>query len=268
MPQATAPAFRPRRGPARRPARRDRRARPSLLRPRCADGQRRRIRRAVPRAAGARGASILRSSRRIRRRSASAGRPRPRSSRSGTACRCCRSAPRRTRTAGAAAKFDARIRRDLGLAPDAPPVEYMAELKFDGLAISLRYEDGALVQAATRGDGEVGEDVTRNMRTIRAIPLRLRGRGAPEVLEVRGEVYMTRRDFEALERAAARRRAEDVRQSAQHGGRRACASSIRRRPRSGRFTSSPTASARSSGFASPADALAACSMRSRRSACR
>ena len=100
--------------------------------------------------------------------------------------------------AGAAAKFDARIRRDLGLAPDAPPVEYMAELKFDGLAINLRYEKGALVQAATRGDGEVGEDVTRNIRTIRAIPPRLRGRGAPEVLEIRGEVYMTRRDFEAL----------------------------------------------------------------------
>ena len=101
-------------------------------------------------------------------------------------------------TVGAAAKFDARIRRDLGLAPGAPPVDYLAELKFDGLAISLRYEDGILVQAATRGDGEVGEDVTGNIRTIRAIPQRLRGRRAPRVLEVRGEVYMTRRDFEAL----------------------------------------------------------------------
>jgi DNA ligase (NAD+) len=101
-------------------------------------------------------------------------------------------------TIGAAAKFDARIRRELGLAADAPPVEYLAELKFDGLAISVRYEEGALVRAATRGDGEVGEDVTRNIRTIRAIPQRLRGRGAPRVLEIRGEVYMTRRDFEAL----------------------------------------------------------------------
>ncbi len=101
-------------------------------------------------------------------------------------------------TIGAAAKFDARIRRELGLAADAPPVEYLAELKFDGLAISLRYEDGALVRAATRGDGEVGEDVTRNIRTIRAIPPRLRAHHAPRVLEIRGEVYMTRRDFEAL----------------------------------------------------------------------
>jgi DNA ligase (NAD+) len=101
-------------------------------------------------------------------------------------------------TVGAAAKFDARIRRDLGLAPDAPPVEYLAELKFDGLAISLRYEDGILVRAATRGDGEIGEDVTGNIRTIRAIPQRLRGRRVPRVFEVRGEVYMTRRDFEAL----------------------------------------------------------------------
>ena len=101
-------------------------------------------------------------------------------------------------TVGAAAKFDARIRRDLGLAPEAPPVDYMAELKFDGLAINLRYENGALVTAATRGDGEVGEAVTRNIRTIRAIPQRLRGSHPPAVLEIRGEVYMTRRDFEAL----------------------------------------------------------------------
>ncbi len=101
-------------------------------------------------------------------------------------------------TVGAAAKFDARIRRDLGLAPEAPPVDYMAELKFDGLAINLRYENGALVTAATRGDGEVGEDVTRNIRTIRSIPQRLRGSHPPAVLEIRGEVYMTRRDFEAL----------------------------------------------------------------------
>ena len=78
-----------------------------------------------------------------------------------------------------------------------PPVEYVAELKFDGLAMSLRYEDGVLVQAATRGDGEVGEDVTQNMRTIRQIPLRLPAE-APPLLEVRGEVYMRRDDFESL----------------------------------------------------------------------
>ncbi len=102
-----------------------------------------------------------------------------------------------TRPEGAA-QFDARIRRDLGLGPDAPPVEYDAELKFDGLAISLRYEDGRLAVAATRGDGEVGEDVTRNIHTIRAIPLRLAGKRPPAVLEVRGEVYMSRKDFARL----------------------------------------------------------------------
>jgi DNA ligase (NAD+) len=97
-----------------------------------------------------------------------------------------------------AAQFDARIRRDLGLADDAPPVEYDAELKFDGLAVSLRYERGRLVVAATRGDGEVGEDVTRNIHTIRAIPLELEARKPPGVLEIRGEVYMTRKDFVRL----------------------------------------------------------------------
>lgn len=91
--------------------------------------------------------------------------------------------------------FDARTRKKLGLEESDPPVEYAAELKFDGLAISLRYEQGLLVQAATRGDGEVGEDVTQNIRTIRQIPLRLQG-DPPEVLEVRGEVYMRRADFE------------------------------------------------------------------------
>jgi DNA ligase (NAD+) len=101
-------------------------------------------------------------------------------------------------TADAAAKFDARIRRDLGLAEDAPPVDYVAELKFDGLAISLRYERGILAVAATRGDGEVGEDVTANVRTVRAIPQRLATPSPPAVLEVRGEVYMRRADFEAL----------------------------------------------------------------------
>ena len=82
-------------------------------------------------------------------------------------------------TAEGAAKFDARIRRDLGLGRDAPPVEYIAELKFDGLAISLRYEAGRLAVAATRGDGEVGEDVTRNVHTIRAVPLKLSSRKPP-----------------------------------------------------------------------------------------
>jgi DNA ligase (NAD+) len=91
--------------------------------------------------------------------------------------------------------FDERVRRELELSPEAPPVEYSAELKFDGLAINLRYEAGVLVQAATRGDGETGEDVTQNIRTIGQIPLRLLGE-APPVLEVRGEVYMRRDAFE------------------------------------------------------------------------
>ena len=94
-----------------------------------------------------------------------------------------------------ARNFDARVRRALGLEEGAGPVEYAAELKFDGLAISLRYEDGVLARAATRGDGETGEDVTQNVRTIHCIPLRLRG-AAPALLEVRGEAYMSRGDFE------------------------------------------------------------------------
>jgi DNA ligase (NAD+) len=101
-----------------------------------------------------------------------------------------------TEASGAEA-FDARIRRELGLPETDPPVAYAAELKFDGLAINLRYEHGVLVTAATRGDGEQGEDVTQNIRTVGQIPLRLHG-AAPEVLEVRGEVYMRRDDFEAL----------------------------------------------------------------------
>ena len=96
-----------------------------------------------------------------------------------------------------AENFDTRIRKELGLTPFDPPTDYVAELKFDGLALSLRYEAGVLVQAATRGDGETGEDVTQNIRTIRQIPLRLPA-AAPAVLEVRGEVYMRRPDFEAL----------------------------------------------------------------------
>jgi len=91
--------------------------------------------------------------------------------------------------------FDARVRKLLGLGDAAPAVEYVAELKFDGLAINLRYEHGVLVQAATRGDGETGEDVTQNVRTVRRIPLRLHG-AVPPLLEVRGEVFMSRPDFE------------------------------------------------------------------------
>lgn len=100
-------------------------------------------------------------------------------------------------TAQGAAAFDQRVRKLLALADTDPPVAYTAELKFDGLAINLRYERGVLVQAATRGDGETGEDVTHTVRTIAGLPKRLRGVDAA-VLEVRGEVFMRRDDFEAL----------------------------------------------------------------------
>lgn len=120
-----------------------------------------------------------------------------------------------TSDAGALA-FDARVRRELNLADGAPPVDYACELKFDGLAISLRYENGVLARAATRGDGETGEDVTQNIRTIGQIPLRLirtsvgtstqdlfqeaaeAPTAPPAVLEVRGEVYIRRGDFDRL----------------------------------------------------------------------
>jgi DNA ligase (NAD+) len=100
-------------------------------------------------------------------------------------------------TPAGAEKFDARVRKALALADDAAPVDYTAELKFDGLAINLRYEHGVLTQAATRGDGETGEDVTHTVRTIRSVPDKLKGVSA-KVLEVRGEVFMRRDDFEAL----------------------------------------------------------------------
>ena len=106
-------------------------------------------------------------------------------------------------TAQGAVSFDVRIRKELELSPEAPPVAYAVELKFDGLAMSLRYEDHVLVRAATRGDGAVGEDVTHNIRTVGQIPLRLPP-SAPTILEVRGEVYMAREDFDKLnERQAA-----------------------------------------------------------------
>lgn len=108
--------------------------------------------------------------------------------------------------------FDARVRKELELTADAPPVMYVAEPKFDGLAINLRYEEGVLVQATTRGDGESGEDVTQNIRTIGQIPLRLDAtqQAAPPVLEVRGEVFMRRDDFERLNERQRQRMAAGV----------------------------------------------------------
>jgi DNA ligase (NAD+) len=94
--------------------------------------------------------------------------------------------------------FDARVRRGLGRGADDPPVRYVCELKIDGLAISLRYEGRRFVRGATRGDGTTGEDVTANLRTVRAIPLTLKDDPPADALEVRGEVYMPRGAFAAL----------------------------------------------------------------------
>jgi DNA ligase (NAD+) len=104
-------------------------------------------------------------------------------------------------SAAAAFKFDSDVRKGLKLSEFDPPVEYVAELKFDGLAVSLRYENGVFVLGATRGDGETGEDVTQNLRTLNQIPLRLEGE-PPTVLEVRGEVYMRRDDLERYNASA------------------------------------------------------------------
>ncbi|WP_036167959.1 NAD-dependent DNA ligase LigA [Massilia sp. 9096] len=93
--------------------------------------------------------------------------------------------------------FDRRVREGLDVT-SAAQVDYSAELKFDGLAISLRFENGVFVQAATRGDGYTGEDVSANIRTVRVIPLRLHGENIPTVLEVRGEVLMFKEDFARL----------------------------------------------------------------------
>ncbi|HJW26621.1 MAG TPA: NAD-dependent DNA ligase LigA [Rhodocyclaceae bacterium] len=94
--------------------------------------------------------------------------------------------------------FDQRVRGGLELGEGAQPVEYAVEPKFDGLAINLAYENGVFVRGATRGDGVTGEDVTPNLRTIRSIPLRLVGKGWPDLFEVRGEVLLFRKDFEKI----------------------------------------------------------------------
>jgi DNA ligase (NAD+) len=95
-------------------------------------------------------------------------------------------------------EFDTRVRRGLGLSESDPGVQYVCELKIDGLAISLRYEGRRFVRGTTRGDGATGEDVTANLRTVRAIPILLRADPPGERLEVRGEVFMPRGAFAAL----------------------------------------------------------------------
>ncbi len=95
-------------------------------------------------------------------------------------------------------EFDARVHKGLGLAEDDPSVTYVCELKIDGLAISLRYDGRSFARGATRGDGSTGEDVTPNLRTVRSIPLRLRANPPGDRMEVRGEVFMPRGAFAAL----------------------------------------------------------------------
>ncbi|MCD6360018.1 MAG: NAD-dependent DNA ligase LigA, partial [Armatimonadetes bacterium] len=100
-------------------------------------------------------------------------------------------------------EFDRRLKRHLGI-DEGEDIAYVCELKIDGLAINLRYEQGVLVQGATRGDGRRGEDVTENLRTVRSVPLKLRA-AAPPLFEARGEVYLPRSEFERIntERQAA-----------------------------------------------------------------
>jgi DNA ligase (NAD+) len=96
-------------------------------------------------------------------------------------------------------EFDQRVHRLLEKDP-SENLEYYSELKFDGLSLNLTYEGGALIHAATRGDGESGEDVTQNVRTIRSVPLKLRTKNPPQLIEIRGEVILPIQDFERLNR--------------------------------------------------------------------
>src|SRR5215468_5270714 len=100
------------------------------------------------------------------------------------------------------ADFVARIRKFLNLKEDEA-LTFTAEPKIDGLSMSLRYEDGALVRAATRGDGEEGEDVTTNIKTLKEVPHQLKGKSPPSACEIRGEVYMTKAEFLELNKRQA-----------------------------------------------------------------
>ena len=195
----------------------------------------------------------------IRPRDGSAPRRRARFPKSCTRCRCCR-----WRTPSATGKWRISSPASAKETGDESPA-FSAEPKLDGLAISLRYEHGAFVRGATRGDGATGEDVTANLRTIKAIPLRLRfaerGTGTgnrgqdiiamiqpfpfpdpiPDVLEVRGEVYMPRAGFEAWNERRARPTAGSSRWRTRATAPPVrCASSTRASPRSGRWRSTPT----------------------------
>ncbi len=178
----------------------DRSSQLPLSRPRRSGSLRRRIRRAVRSPARARNrtsrtdhAGLADAARRCR----AAGRVRHRDR---IGCRCCRStsAPRSTRsTRGTRAVVRGWATQD--------ELEYSCEPKIDGIAVSLLYEHGVLKLGATRGDGQKGEDITANVRTVSAIPLQLRGKGAPTTLEVRGEIYLPIEAFRAFNAAAVER---------------------------------------------------------------
>ena len=146
----------------------------------------------------------------------SARRRRRDSPRCATRCRCSRSttrSPTRTWSISSAASAASCA------SPDDDEIAFTAEPKIDGLSMSLRYEHGELVTGATRGDGSEGEDVTANVQTLERLPQRLKGKGVPTVCEVRGEVYMTKRDFLALNKRQDEAGRPGLRQSAQLRGR-------------------------------------------------
>ena len=192
----------------------------ALLRQGRADRLRRRIRRAAAALRRDRGEASRTCARWTACRARSAPRRRAASPRCGTRCRCCRCD--NAFSDEDVADFVGRIRRFLNLKEDEK-LAFTAEPKIDGLSMSLRYEDGELVKAATRGDGAEGEDVTANIRTMKDVPDKLKGKNIPAVCEVRGEVYMTKAAFLALNKQAGRGRQAALRQSAQHRGRLAAA---------------------------------------------
>ena len=204
-------------GAGRRAAATTRAPQPPLLRPRRPGGLGRRVRRAAQRAARPRGGASGSAARPTRRRSGWAPSRSTSSSRSATPSRCSRSAMPATRRSSGRGSSATRRGCSTEEGVEDAAIRFVTEPKIDGLAISLVYEDGVLVRGATRGDGEVGEDVTQNLRTIKAIPLRIDD--APPLLEVRGEVYLPLRGVHPPQRAASGGRRAHLRQPAQHRGR-------------------------------------------------
>ena len=176
------------------PARRDPPARAALLRPGPARDRRRGVRPALARAARPGGGSTRSWSRPTAPPSAWASSPARASRRSSTACPCSASTTPTARTSCASSRSASSGRSA------SATLDYVAELKIDGLSMALHYEDGRLARGVTRGDGVRGDDVTPNVRAIRAVPLALAGEDVPDELEVRGEVFLPRSRFEAINR--------------------------------------------------------------------